>query len=40
MDITLFLWRVSFFLEKNPYLYFLIEVYGDDLFMLLLTWFN
>lgn len=40
MDITIFLWRVSFFLEKYPNLYFLIEVYGDDLCMLLLTWFN
>lgn len=33
MDIIFILWRVSFFLEKYPNIYFLIEIYGDDLCM-------
>ena len=40
MDIIFILWRVSFFLEKYPNIYFLIEIYGDDLCMCLLAWFN
>lgn len=35
-----FIWSISFFIVRNPNIYFLIEVYGDDLFMLLLAWFN
>ncbi len=38
--MKIFIWRASAFILRNPNLCFLVEMYGDDLCMLLLAWFN